>query len=90
MVVGGTLCVKINNMSGKYFGTHKGVIQGDHLSPLLFNIIGVSLARMSRKAQENNLIRGLVPHLIQDGVVILQYADDTIILFQDDMICHQC
>jgi hypothetical protein len=26
-----------------------------------------------------------VPHLIQDGVVILEYDDDTIILFQDDM-----
>jgi hypothetical protein len=26
-----------------------------------------------------------VPHFIQDGVVILEYADDTIILFQDDM-----
>jgi hypothetical protein len=26
-----------------------------------------------------------VPHLIQDGIVILEYADDTIILFQDDM-----
>jgi hypothetical protein len=40
---------------------------------------------MFRKAQENNLIRGLVPHLIQDGVVILQYANDTIIFLQDDM-----
>jgi hypothetical protein len=26
-----------------------------------------------------------VPHLIQDEVVILEYADNTIILFQDDM-----
>jgi hypothetical protein len=56
MVVGGTLCVKINNLLGKYFGTHKGVGQGDPLSPLLFNVIGDSLSRMFRKAKENNLV----------------------------------
>jgi hypothetical protein len=27
----------------------------------------------------------LVPHLVDKGVVILQYADDTILLVQDDM-----
>jgi hypothetical protein len=32
-----------------------------------------------------NLITGLVPHLIDNGVVILQYTDDTILLVQDDM-----
>jgi hypothetical protein len=26
-----------------------------------------------------------VPHLIEGGVLILQYADDTILLIQDDM-----
>jgi hypothetical protein len=50
MVVGDTLCVKINNNLGNYVGTHKGVRQGDPLSPLLFNVIGDSLARMFRKA----------------------------------------
>jgi hypothetical protein len=77
MVVGDTLCVKINNNMGNYFGAHKGVRQGDPLSPLLFNVTSDSLAKMFRKAYENNLIGGLVPHLIPDGVVILQCADDT-------------
>jgi hypothetical protein len=27
----------------------------------------------------------LIPHIIEGGVVILQYADDTILLMQDDM-----
>jgi hypothetical protein len=40
---------------------------------------------MIAQAQEAGLITGLVPHLIEKGVVILQYADDTIILIQDDM-----
>jgi hypothetical protein len=30
-------------------------------------------------------VTGLVPHLIENGVIILQYADDTILLIQDDM-----
>jgi hypothetical protein len=45
----------------------------------------IVLQECLEKAQENNLHSGLVPHLIPDGVVILQYADGTIILFQDDM-----
>jgi hypothetical protein len=28
---------------------------------------------------------GLVPHLIENGVAILQYADDTILLVQDNL-----
>jgi hypothetical protein len=37
------------------------------------------------QAQEAKLVTGLVPHLIENGVVILQYADDIILLVQDDM-----
>jgi hypothetical protein len=40
---------------------------------------------MIAQAQEAGLITRLVPHLIEKGVVILQYADDTIILIRDDM-----
>jgi hypothetical protein len=58
-----------------------GVRQGDPISPQLFNIIGDSLARMFKKAHELfNLC--LVAHLIPFGVVILQYVDDTIIMFK--------
>jgi hypothetical protein len=40
---------------------------------------------MIQQAQSASLVTGLVPHLIENGVVSLQYADDTIILVQDDM-----
>lgn len=40
---------------------------------------------MVRKAQENGLLCGLAENLIDGGVVILQYADDTIIRLKDDM-----
>jgi hypothetical protein len=81
----GTLCVKINNTRGKDFGSHRGVRQGDPFSPFLFNIAAEGLAKMIAHAQEAKLVTGLVPHLIENGVVILQYADDTILLIQDDM-----
>jgi hypothetical protein len=37
------------------------------------------------KAQVNGLINGLVKHLIPNGVVVLQYADDTIVCLENDM-----
>jgi hypothetical protein len=80
-----TLCVKINNTRGKDFGSHRGVRQGDPFSPFLFNIAAEGLAKMIQQAQFAGLIVGLVPHLVDNGVVILQYADDTILLVQDDM-----
>jgi hypothetical protein len=40
---------------------------------------------MVRQAQHNDLIVGLADKLIPRGVVILQYADDTIICLRDDV-----
>jgi hypothetical protein len=51
----------------------------------LFNIAAEGLAKMIQQAQFAGLITGLVPHLIDNGVVILQYTDDIILLIQDDM-----
>jgi len=83
VVMGGTVCVKINNVMGPYFVSHKGVRQGDPLSPILFNFVADCLSRMVRKAQHSNLIIGLADNLIPRGVAILQYADDTIICLKD-------
>ena len=40
---------------------------------------------MVHKAQENGLITGLIDHIIDRGVAILQYADDTIIFLKHDI-----
>ena len=40
---------------------------------------------MIKFAQQNGLFRGLAEHLIDGGVTILQYVDDTILMLQDDM-----
>jgi hypothetical protein len=39
ILVGGSVCVKVNDQLGQYFVGHKGVRQGDPLSPLLLKSI---------------------------------------------------
>lgn len=75
--------MKVNDTIGKNFESFKGVRQGDPLCPFLFNIAANCLQKMVQNAQDSRQVTGLVPHLIDKGVVILQYADDTIILMQD-------
>lgn len=64
VVEGGTVIVRINNQTGKYIRSAKGVRQGDPLSPILFNFVADSLARMMDRALENGALTGLDSHLI--------------------------
>jgi hypothetical protein len=75
----------MNDQLGPYFVSHKGVRQGDPLSPLLFNFVADCLIKMVKKAQCNGLIKGLDDNLVPNGVAVLQYADDTIMCLKDDM-----
>jgi hypothetical protein len=85
VVEGGTVSVKKNNQIGKYIKSYKGVRQGDPLSPILFNFVADSLARMMDKACANGVLNGLGRHLIPNRVILLQYADDTIICMENDL-----
>jgi hypothetical protein len=38
-----------------------------------------------KKAQDEGLLIGLIPHIVDKGVVILQYVDDTVFLLHDDL-----
>ena len=81
-VRGGRVCININGQNGPYFKTHRGLRQGDPLSPLLFNLAVDALDHILEKAKKN--IKGLVPHLVSGGITHLQYADDTIIFVNND------
>jgi hypothetical protein len=76
--------VKLNNEMGPYFQSAKAVRRGDPMSPTFFNMVAECLTKMVLRAQENGLITGFAPDLIDNGVVVLQYADDTIFYIKHD------
>lgn len=84
-VQGGSVGVKVNDDIGHFFQTRKGLRQHDPLSPVLFNIVTDMLAILIARAKEDGQIGGLVSHLVEGGVSILQYADDTIIFMEHDL-----
>ena len=43
------------------------------------------LAVLIARAKEDGQVGGLIPHLVEGGVSILQYADDTILFMEDDL-----
>ena len=71
IVSGGHVGVKVNDEIGPFFSTHKGLRQGDPLSPILFNIVADMLPILFLRAKENNQFTGVVPHLVDRGLSIL-------------------
>lgn len=55
------------------------------MSPIVFNIVADMLAHMIKRANEKDLVGGLIPHLVDGGVSILQYADDMILFMEHDL-----
>jgi hypothetical protein len=85
IICGGTVSVKLNNLIGPYIKSHKGVRQGDPLSPILFNFVADGLSRMIHRAQANDLFSGHIDHIIDKGVAVLQYTDDIIICLKHSL-----
>ena len=85
MVTGGSVGIKVNNDISPYFQTKRGLRQGDPMSPILFNIVADMLALIIKRAKSDGQISGVIPHLVDDGLSILQYADDTIIFLDHDL-----
>jgi hypothetical protein len=49
------------------------------LSPLLFNIVGDVLTRTLKKASEKGYIKGILETLMSEGIMALQYIDNTLL-----------
>jgi hypothetical protein len=81
-VQGGSVGIRVNDVTGHNFQTRKGLRQGDPLSPILFNIVADMLAILIERAKEEGRVGSLLPHLIDGGLSILQYADDTILFME--------
>jgi hypothetical protein len=63
----GSVGVKVNDDTCHYFQTHKGIRQGDALSPILFNIVADMLAILIFRAKEDGQVDGLIAHLVDGG-----------------------
>lgn len=84
-VRGGRVAINMNGKKGEYFRSFKGLRQGHSLSPLLINMVADALAEILKVAREEDIIKGLVPDLIEGGLTHLQYANDSILFLEDDM-----
>ncbi len=71
MVEGESVRIKVNDDLGNNFQTHKGLQQGDPMSPIFFNIVVDMLAVLIERAKGDGQIRGVIPHLVDDGLSIL-------------------
>jgi hypothetical protein len=81
---GGRVCVNVNGERSQYFKTYQGLRQGDPLSPLLFNLVAKVLDTLMRKAVGQGKLKGVVSHLIPEGITHIQYTDDTILMAEGD------
>ncbi|WVZ88220.1 hypothetical protein U9M48_034764 [Paspalum notatum var. saurae] len=81
----GNVAINVNGQNGAYFQTRKGLRQGDPLSPILFNIVADMLAIIINRAKGEGKVNGVIPHLVDDGLSLLQYADDTVIFLDHNL-----
>jgi hypothetical protein len=73
------------DQSWSIFSDKKGLRQGDSLSPILFNMVADMFVIMIERAKADGQIEGVVPHLVDGGLSILQYIDDTILFMEHDL-----
>jgi hypothetical protein len=55
------------------------------LSPTLFNLVVDMLVILIERAKDIGNFSGVIPHLVDNGLAILQYADDTILFMEHDL-----
>jgi hypothetical protein len=71
-VQGCTIGIKINKDIDHYFQKiKKRLLQGDPLSPMMFNIAFDVLAILIAPAKEDGQVGSRIPHLVEKGVSIL-------------------
>jgi hypothetical protein len=81
LIQGGKVRIQVNDQLWFYFQIKKGLRQGDPLSPILFNIVMDMLAIILQRVKEDGQVGGVVTHLIDGGLSIL----DTIIFLDHDI-----
>jgi hypothetical protein len=52
---------------------------------MLFNIVVDMLAILIERAKSDGQIEGVIPHLVDGGLLILQYANDIIMFMEHNL-----
>jgi hypothetical protein len=71
LVTVGQTAISINGEIGPYFRNKRGVRQGDPISPLPFDFLANALAVILDRASASGHIKGVVSHLVPEGVTHL-------------------
>jgi hypothetical protein len=79
-VQGGKVCINVNGVRTPFLKTYQGLRQGGPLSSFLFNLVAEVLATLMRRASRPGKVRGVLTHLIPEGITHIQYDDDTILM----------
>lgn len=75
-----SLAILLNGIPGKIFNCHRGVRQGDPLSPLLFVLAADLLQTVINKAWHNGTINHPLSDEFGGDYSIVQYANDTLLI----------
>lgn len=75
----------MNGSPSESFKGSRGLRQGDPLSPLIFVLAVEVLTNMFRKAEDMGLLNGFKVCKEGEGIPILPFADDTLIIVGGDL-----
>ena len=70
--------VLVNGIATGWIKAHRGLRQGDPLSPFLFTIVADILSRLMVRVEERGLFEGFLEGRNRIRVSHLQFVDDTI------------
>jgi hypothetical protein len=84
-VSGGSVAIKVIDDISKYFQPKKILRQGNPLSLMLFNVVANMLAIVIERAKFDGFFLGMMSHLVDGGLSILQYVNDKILFMEHDI-----
>jgi hypothetical protein len=77
-IQGGKVCINVDVVRTPFFKTYQGLRQGDPLPPFMFNLVAEVLTTLMKRSSRQGKVRGVMTHLIPEGITHIQYVDDTI------------